>query len=386
MTKKSAIYWCSVICMTLHLMCQNRSDSISSEYQYISPKYGMVGLKVTNDTLFFPYKDTLYHKIRSFNTFINGGVTYVSFFDRKQQLIFIYDFYTRQLVSRISALRFFHVDRSHYSLWVKNFDSIFVFNEKTLQLYDSIGMLKKKINFLKAKPMVQFYTNGNPLVCVGDKIYTGIHSPVTRIDFEMLKKQKIMYEFDITQNESHPCYSYPAMYYNEYLGYPFLNSSYCYNNNGRFVISFGADSLIYETDFDGYHSSYYAKSIFQKGAIKPVAGKEETFKEGIKNYSINCAYGPIYYDPFRNRYLRVVLHPMSEADYKAKKTRSQSLIIFDKQFRIIGEVSIKENIDMERLFFIGGDAIYAEVIEKNKLGIRFVRISYEEKLNQLTMK
>src|SRR5688572_30594055 len=70
---------------TLNFCCRDKVNAISAQYKFITPTYGIVQLKVTNDTVDFPLSERMYNDIKSFNTFVHNGDEFISFFDRRSQ-------------------------------------------------------------------------------------------------------------------------------------------------------------------------------------------------------------------------------------------------------------------------------------------------------------
>jgi hypothetical protein len=179
-------------------------------------------------------------------------------------------------------------------------------------------------------------------------------------------------------------YHLPELYQNNLYGFNFLNYNYCYNNHGRFVFSFPADTNIYETDLAGCHVAYYAKSRFHSGNITPVSKEELQGNDaGYKQYKLRDSYGPVYFDPFRKRYLRLAKQKISAADYTNKKLeRKESVIVFNENFKIIGELEITDDFAFSTLFFTSNGDMYARVKPGDEYALHFVRLEYKEDPNK----
>jgi hypothetical protein len=372
-----------VYLLVIVFSCQNPSP-INNEFYFFPPEYNQVMLKASSDTLKFAFPDTLYYKIQAFNVFTEGNNEFISFFDSKEignkkQSILIYNFENKKLITRIPITRFITNSGPFYtSVFIKGFDSIFIFDETSLRLFDSAGKVKHKIDLLGAKPQMGFYNTGNPPVFCNSNLYMGVKPPVSKITFESLINEHVIYKFDFKTNDAKLIYSFPAIYYKQYFGYPLLHSSYCYNDSNRFVFSFAADTNIYETDFEEYNRSYFGKSRMQKEVIKPLTKLERTrLEENSKNYFLNDSYGQIYFDRSMSRYLRVILHKITTTEYEGKGNKVQSVLILDRGFRVIGESYFPAGLDMRQMFFSSDGSIYTQVIRKSKSDIEFVRLVYE---------
>ena len=90
--------------------------------------------------------------------------------------------------------------------------------------------------------------------------------------------------------------------------------------------------------------------------------------DGIIKMSEQGHYFHVMYDKYRNVYYRFVEHPCelapNEGYMDPPKRREFSVIIFDKDFRIIGETKFPGNKYFIRMSFVGRDGLY---ISENNL-------------------
>ena len=102
--------------------------------------------------------------------------------------------------------------------------------------------------------------------------------------------------------------------------------------------------------------------------------------KGFENYLLRDSYGPIYFDPYAKRYLRVARSSISKADVDAKiRIKKQHLIIFDDQFKIIGESPVNDSMYLHMVFFTKEGNIYARTNAKDEYALHFVRLVYNDK-------
>lgn len=148
-------------------------------------------------------------------------------------------------------------------------------------------------------------------------------------------------------------------------GYAF---SYDYNYaHNRLVCSFtGYDSLLVTDDLKNIRY-YDGKSRYQK-SIRP---KIEESAEGLRALAklTECPqYYSIMYDKYRDVYYRFVEFPYElkadEAPMGDKYSREFSIIVFDKDFNIIGETKFPGNKYFYKMCFVGKDGLY---ISENNL-------------------
>jgi hypothetical protein len=370
--------------------CKQEPETVKSKYKYLEPEYGKVSLQRTDSVLDYHLNDTSYNDIESMNVFADDGVEYISFFDRRSEALLIYRTSSSGMIARIPLRRFIKKEKLYKTtVYLKNFDSILITNKTRLHLYDSSGHLKHSIPFLvEPKNAKASLDNASPPIIVGEKIFTGVRPSIFDEKLKAYKNWKVLYGFTFRNDSATLEYNLPDIYSKHLYGYQYLHSYYCYNKNMRFIFSFAADSNIYETNLKNYHIAYLAKSSFQE---EPPKWKQEggDKDEGAKNYLTHQAYGPVFYDPFRNRYLRVAKKKISEADYATKnRSREQTIIIFDDKFRIIGESPIDKEINLNTLFFTNDGSLYARINWRDEYALHFVRLEYAEgkNINKLTSK
>ena len=89
---------------------------------------------------------------------------------------------------------------------------------------------------------------------------------------------------------------------------------------------------------------------------------------GIIKMNEQGHYFHVMYDKYRDVYYRFVEHPcelaQNEGYMDSPKSREFSVIIFDKNFRIIGETKFPGNKYFIRMSFVGRDGLY---ISENNL-------------------
>ena len=147
--------------------------------------------------------------------------------------------------------------------------------------------------------------------------------------------------------------------------------TYDYNyKENRLVCSFLESDSIMVTD-DLTHTKWYnAKSQFLDSMIPYLNAPEEDVQDLIR-WEGKAKYWHIMYDKYRDVYYRFAEMPCELAkdenpyDEFSHKSREFSVIILDKDFRIIGETKFPGNKYFIRMSFVGRDGLY---ISENNLG------------------
>lgn len=362
-----------------------RTNIIPSSYLFIQPEYTDIYLSQQKDSVDFDLDEDTYNQIRSINYFNKGNDEFISFYDARSQSVNIYNFDSKQLIKRIELKKWLPDPHLKFtSVSVQNFDSIFIANIGKLYLFDSAGVMKKDIQCLGGVNAIITVNYSNPLIVNGNTVYTGVKANVDELSSKSISGWRALYSLNLEDHSQKLLYQLPDMYQEHILGERFMRSGYCFNNKGNFVISFSADTNIYETNLADYHAAYFGKSQYQSGDISPVPEIELKMKNGFKQFTIRDSYGPIYYDPYKKRYLRVARQKISAELYETNKwQRQSSFIIFDEKFKIIGESKFPADLSYSSIFFTPDGGIYSQVNSNDEYALHFVRLAYDERKDSL---
>jgi hypothetical protein len=368
------------LCILILIGCTDDDQvTVASSYSYIEPDYAGVQIHPQGDSLKFLLTENTFNDIKSFNLFIDKGKSYIAFYDRRSKSLNIYNFKTCELVDRLKINNWLKGQIMHNtSVYVVNFDSVFVANFEALSLYDSSGVEKNKFKYYRDDDKLAEFNQYKPFILQDDKVFMGIEPNVMEKSLLSHRRWQVICEFDLKDRKKELHYNLPFIYRNNIYGYSFLQYSYCINDKGLFVFSFAADTNIYETNFADYHKAYYAKSRYQSSSITPVP-VELLNKERDKQFLLRDAYDFIYYDPFKKRYLRRAKQKITEEAFLAKnRKRKKSIMILDEQFKIIGETELNIEFEFNSVFFTPDGKIYARVNPKNEHALNFIRLEYAE--------
>lgn len=146
--------------------------------------------------------------------------------------------------------------------------------------------------------------------------------------------------------------------------------SYDYNyKDNRLVCSFVESDSIMVTDDLSTTKWYNAKSLFLKSMKPYINGKEEDVYDIIR-YEEKAKYGHLMYDKYRDVYYRFAEMPCELAENEdpyddfTPRAREFSVIVLDKDFRIVGETKFPGNKYFHKMSFVGRDGLY---ISENNL-------------------
>ena len=130
-----------------------------------------------------------------------------------------------------------------------------------------------------------------------------------------------------------------------------------------------SDSILVTDDLTNV-KWYNAKSRFLDSMTPYINDPIEDVYDNIR-YMEKGKYWNLMYDKYRDVYYRFVEMPCELADGEdpydefTPKKREFSVIVLDKDFRIIGETKFPDNKYFIRMSFVGRDGLY---ISENNLG------------------
>jgi hypothetical protein len=228
--------------------------------------------------------------------------------------------------------------------FVHSTDSIFLTNGYMIFLANSTGKIIKK--YVPEDPdlpkysQVFFNTKDAPVV-IGDTLYCVVYPYLHSLDLAKYKRRPGVYALNIRTGKGRTVSFYPAEYLAGFFGNNFTNTFVTKapeSSKQKVICSYPVSDFVYEANTDVKH---LAKSKFF-GPIKPASKIADTPKGHTSFFVISPSYGPIYYDPYQEIYIRVGEKPRSQDDFINKKWwKEKTLIILNKNLSIIGEIELE---------------------------------------------
>ncbi len=275
-------------------------------------------LKKINDTLFF--------------TFLN---TY-------NNTIYCYDYDTKKLKKSILLSSNKKIKAYEIITW----DSILSYQywDQKITLQNGAGKILKEINV-----PIENNKNGycaqpsttSPIICRKDKFYL-VGGIVT--NKKASKFSHSVAQVDLSFKNYNYKLNFPKIYSDYFFGgkHYNLNISYTYNEKDNiFVFSFPAShSLISTKDFITYKEYCAGSKHIRNIPEYPYSGEDKAYDYCTEN----GFYYSVLYDKYNNLYYRICLLP-SDAVIAYKSKRDLSIIILDKNFKIVGEQVLKNTKD-----------------------------------------
>ncbi|MBP1672435.1 MAG: hypothetical protein H6Q25_250 [Bacteroidetes bacterium] len=329
--------------------------------------------------------------------FKDSNIDYISIFDGPFKTLYIYTLKDQKMVKKI-VIKDSLFDAYDASLYINNLDSIFILEmfKNNLYLIDSNGNTIQKIK-IRNKELIDFEnkkgniyipfpcdaSNSNGFYFFENKIYLSSTGNST-VDYS--NNCKDIYVINLLNQKSELTFQKPQIYYNGYWGNNFQHSLQLtfISETKQFIVSYGADHYVYETDFKTNNKKHMLKSRYLLD-LKPYGyNKPSSYLQdpSIEKYNY-CAgsYSNTYYDDKNKKFLRFVNLPYTDQQYNEEmKTGFQplkrSVIITDNKFNYITEIILDEKITIP-VFIYDGKLYFndSDSYRKNQDSIYFKKYS-----------
>ena len=321
--------------------------------------------------------------------FKSGEEIIFSFVNEYDNSIVLYDYATGENMRKIKFER-------EGANGINSVTSYLIINEDSIYLYDRTTHL---LSLANDRSIVKDKKRINIVRCLkGDSIFAPselfprTNSPILKIGDELLLSGTLFYEFEGENDSNRPVMafynlqkntirysdSYPSMYHSGNWGgsFTYRFPYYTLSPNNELVISFAADHNIrvHHVDSLQYHEFYAGTK--EDIVIEPVEKSLdfELFspKADRDHYVHSLNYGCIHYDSYREVYYRLAGHPDSSIDPKEGVLRKpMSVTILDKNFQIVGETMLPQELYLLNQCFVGPDGFHIQVESEDDDIMRF---------------
>ena len=321
--------------------------------------------------------------------FKSGEEIIFSFVNEYDNSIVLYDYATGENMRKIKFEREgANGINSVTSYLIINEDSIYLYDRMTRYLYltnDSSHVKdKKRIDIVRR-------LKGDSIFAPSE-LFPRTNSPILKIGDELLLSGTLFYEFEGENDSNRPVMafynlqkntirysdSYPSMYHSGNWGgsFTYRFPYYTLSPNNELVISFAADHNIrvHHVDSLQYHEFYAGTK--EDIVIEPVEKSldfEHFSPEADRDHYVHSLnYGCIHYDSYREVYYRLAGHPDSSIDPKEGVLRKpMSVTILDKNFQIVGETMLPQELYLLNQCFVGPDGFHIQVESEDDDIMRF---------------
>ena len=362
----------SVLLMFCLLSCQQKADVSNARY---------IKDLVETHKLILPVDENTYYMSRSMFQFEENNKEYLSFgnFEKRQHEILIYDLESQNLYKRIPLFKegpngVVGVRTSKSFEGAKTF-FLFESSAKRLTIINDKGEILRRYPVKLPEGQFTHCRDGfsyfyNPSFCVDSVVYFLHRLNKPQMKTHEWKDVSMFTYLNMKNGEVGPLpLHYPSIFdkdvENPAGGFSF---SYEYNyNQNRLVCSFcGYDSLMVSDDLQNVRW-YNGKSRYME-SIRPVLQETSEGLQALVKLKERGEYHNLMYDKYRDVYYRFVELPyelkQNESPFDDPKGREFSIIVFDKDFNIIGETKFPGNKYFYKMSFVGRDGLY---ISENNL-------------------
>ena len=362
----------SVLLMFCLLSCQQKADVSNARY---------IKDLVETHKLTLPVDENTYYMSKSMFQFEENSKEYLYFgnFQKRQYEILIYDLEAQNLYKRIPLLKEGPNGVPNVSGCKPFEDSntyfLFQHHLRRLSIINDQGELLRYYPVKLPEGQFTHCDDGwsyffNPSFCVDSVVYFRHGLNKAQMKTHEWKDVSMFTYLNMKNGEVGPLpLHYPSIFdhdvENPAGGFKF---SYDYNyEQNKLVCSFtGYDSLMVSDDLQNVRW-YNGKSRYME-SIRPILYEASGGIQSLAKLKERGKYHNLMYDRYRDVYYRIAELPyefkQNESPFDDPRGREFSIIIFDKDFNIIGETKFPGNKYFYKMSFVGRDGLY---ISENNL-------------------
>ena len=373
------INWTILACIFTFYSCQLKSGSMEPIYKTKLNEFKKITLPIDENT---------YYLSQSIFLFEDAGKEYLSFGNQSTRQyateIIIYDLEKQDIHKRFPLLRegANAIPAAYGAVPLGGPDTFFYFqgNISRVTISDTDGIIIHRYPVLPSDGKPVYFTEGfsyahYPSFMIDSVIYFAQRAgkpSIKRNEWKTIPMFASMNLRDGKTSRSPLCF--PSIFDTDVkeitTGHEFVYD-YNYKDN-RLVCSFIVFDSLMVTDDMKTVRWYDGKSRYLD-RMRPILKEGSDGFIGIKEAVEAASYSHIMYDKYRDVYYRFAEMPCelgpNEYVYNDQKAREFSVIIFDKDFRIIGETKFPGNKYFYKMSFIGRDGLY--ISENNEANPEF---------------
>lgn len=356
--------FCFLLILYSCVSCTNRKNNDAFELQVVD---SYLSFQIDEDSR--PPKFCLW-------TFKDGDKEYLSFPNQGDEIL-VYDLETQELVKKIH----YQMEGENgvgyiYSFYPLDFKHIYIASSMLPEVYltDSAGHICDKIKFCnmingeKLAPVFLDVITYKPMYVLHDSLY--FSQPINpSLGHEYWKHSPVGFVFDQKRREITPT---PLVYHRSNYSENLYQSASIgarkvsgVFNGTSFVYAFDFQDSIYQLSRDfKTMTRILAKSKYIKEPEGELLSSDVDIEQMSKRACELPSYGNIVYDPYREVYYRFAFPAVemgkerSYMDIYHSGRKQFSIIILDKELKVIGETLFPEYTYNPYLFFVREDGLY----------------------------
>ena len=356
------------------------NKSSSNELATQKSKYTV---EYTTENHIMAWRDSVVETIKGRDFEVIDGIPVYLTRNKRNGDIIGYNFQTTEKVFKVKRSNL--PNEAEYgqfnSIYIHNFDCIFIVQDYMIKLIDTSGIIKQQLVINnEADKLYKTHAIGNlnyaPIFfdAKNNKLYIESYCWKCKRHKPSYYKSKIEVAIDLASGKTELLpQTYPILYQENYYGY--ANHTYREANDSLNVYSFPVDPNIYLYNrLSGNYKTVGGKSKYQKQLANTLSRKQkDDEKTKIEHFSIIPFYYKVHYNPFQNYYYRFFSPGLSQKNeeglFNKNSDREHILMIFDEQFKLIDEIKLEEKYQVFFTFCTPEGLYVNRVNEKKEKGL-----------------
>lgn len=359
-------------------------DYIEPELTHTLKKIGEYQIPIDSITpANFSHYQYIENNNHEFFTFLNPIDQNINFYDLETQEIAFKVPLAYQGPNSVGKLSGFN---SGYH--IHNLDSIFILNRSSGAFYlinkNSERLFTYSFMREKTQPTAILPSSAPMIINKTEAILSNIPAEIkfSKKNKNFISEYATSYNLDNQSIQYN--LSYPEIF--SYGAWPMDMFKISWSNNPekkQIIVSYTLDNYVYVYDYDFNLISKHVAQSSLKSVNRSIRKKEMTSKiEARKYFWSQSKYNKVYFDPYRNIYIRECIESISDQelikmDAGLRPKFKRSLVILDEGFNKIAEVI--EPFNEELKIFFAKDGIYRWIENINENEIKF----YKYKLTKI---
>lgn len=358
--------------------CNIIKDANNSKYKEVQAIKSNKKLTYESTSHKIGWRDSIVYSAKEYDVTYQNGNSYFVIINRGRELV-AFDLSTQEKIFDIPSSKLsFPIDLGEIaSVYVHNFDSIFVAQTYQITLLDSLGNIKSQIpvNDGSSKYTIGNLHGGSPVFYDAkmESLYFQTYCWKCPQHKTSRYKSHISSQFNLKTKQISPVpITYPILYQENYYG--FAEQVYGTYIDSLNIYTFPMTPNIYVYNrYTKNRQEFGGKSQYQK-QLPPVLSRrqKDDDKAKIEHFSRAAFYYKVYHNPFQNYYYRFFSPALSEKNeddlFTKYGDREHILMIFDEQFKLIDEIKL-EGKHQVFFTFCTPEGLYVNRIEKDKKGL-----------------
>jgi Domain of unknown function (DUF4221) len=305
----------------------------------------------------------------------NQKDSYLTLFDEVSQNIYIMSLNQNKIIYQIDFKNKITKDNTLESIYLHNFDSIFIQQSNSISLIDTKGLEKFNIFINQSNRRNMTMSNksyGLPLYfdTITNKLLIGQYCSSCGFNDKKYFQQNIKVALDLsTKKFKEIPFSFSNKYQQGYYG--FANTAYHIMNDSFSIFSFQADPNIYVYNMkNGNLSVKGGQSSFHSSINELSLTDKNDSNKKMAHLTLSPLYLEILWDPYRKLYYRIFakaqLERNPDGSYNSWRNKPRVLMVFDENFSLVTEIALDKTFIFFPIF-VAEKGLYINAMKEKTL-------------------